>query len=309
VSEQPGPTFLIIGAARSGTTLLSQVLSRHPDVCFTDPKEPHFLAFAGQRVDFVGPGDTDSINRYTITDESGWRGLFEPGAGCTQRGEGSVSTLYYTRTAMENITRYCPDVRLIAVLRDPVDRAFSAYSYLVGRGRETETFERGLDLEEERIAANWHHMWHYTRMGHYSDQLKPFLSAFGEERLLVLGYEDLVGDPAMKLGTCFSFLDLDQAGVEELGEPVNIGGKPQSRSLTQAMSWMRKQAALRTLVRATTPLGARDWLRRSNLKRMQMPEDMKQRLEAHFSDERRALGELLGPNSPSWCGTTSMRGR
>jgi hypothetical protein len=297
-----GPTFLLIGAARSGTTLLSQVLRRHPDVFFTDPKEPHFLAFAGQTVDFVGPGDADSINRYSVTDETAWQRLFEPGADHAQRGDGSVTTLYYPQAAIDNIRRHCPDVRMIALLRNPTDRAFSAYNYLLGRGRESETFEQGLDLEEERIAAHWHHMWHYTRMGHYSEQLEPFLSAFGKDRLLVIGYEDLVADPPTKLGECFSFLGLDQAGIDDLGELVNIGGKPQLRALTRAMNWMRNQETIRRAVRASTPLRARDWLRRSNLKRTQMPDHLRARLDEHYASERQALGTLLGPDAPSWCG-------
>ncbi|MEJ5254778.1 MAG: sulfotransferase [Acidimicrobiales bacterium] len=301
-SPAPGPTFLVIGAARSGTTLLAHVLARHPDVFFTDPKEPHFLAFAGQTVDFAGPGDADTINRYAVTDERRWRALFAPGARSRHRGEGSVTTLYYAPQAIESIRAHCPDVKLIALLRDPVDRAFSAYSYLVGRGWETETFQRALELEEERRARHWHHLWHYTRMGFYSRQLAPFIEAFGRDRLLVIGYEDLVADPAAHLRRIFAFLDLDQHGIDELGAQVNVGGRPQSRTMTRAMNWLRRHERTRALVRTAVPFRLREWVRRRNLERMELPGDTRPTLESLYAAERDALVALLGDDAPSWAG-------
>lgn len=299
-SGDAGPTFLVIGAARSGTTLLCHVLNRHPDVFLTDPKEPHFLAFAGRRLDFQGPGDADSINRFAVTDEARWRALFESGAGHRQRGEGSVSTLYHPEVAIENIRRCCPEVKLIALLRDPVDRAFSAYSYLVGRGLETESFERALELEEQRRASGWHHLWHYTRMGFYARQLVPFIDAFGRDRLLVLGYEDLVAQPAHRLREVFAFLGLDQRGIEDLGAEVNVSGRPQSRALTGAMNWLRRHEAPRALVRTVVPFRLREWVRRTNLERMDLPGETRPMLDALYAPERRELAELLGEDAPSW---------
>lgn len=295
-----GPTFLVIGAARSGTTLLTHVLGRHPDVFLTDPKEPHFLAFAGQAVDFAGPGDADTINRFAVTDEQHWRQLFAPGSNSRHRGEGSVTTLYYAEQAISNIRTHCPDVKMIALLRDPVDRAFSAYSYLVGRGWETESFERGLELEQQRRAMRWHHLWHYTSMGFYSRQLAPFIEAFGRDRLLVVGYEDLVAQPALRLKEIFDFLGLDQHGIDALGAEVNVGGRPHSRTMTRAMNWLRRRERPRAVVRAVVPFRLREWVRRRNLERMELPGPTRPMLESMYAEERDALVELLGHDAPSW---------
>ncbi|MCI0634573.1 MAG: hypothetical protein L0206_11755, partial [Actinobacteria bacterium] len=70
------PNFFVIGAARSGTTSLTEALREHPDVFMTSPKEPHFLAFNGQRVSFIGPGDDVTFNRVACTDLDRYLGLF-----------------------------------------------------------------------------------------------------------------------------------------------------------------------------------------------------------------------------------------
>jgi hypothetical protein len=295
-----GPDFLVIGAARSGTTMLTRVLGGHPDIEFTDPKEPQFLAFAGQTLAFCGPGDAETINRRAVTDEAGWRGLFAALPPVPLKGDGSVSTLYYPDTAIGSIERYCPDVPMIALLRDPVARAHSAWSYVTGRGYETKSFTEGLDLEDERIAAGYHHIWHYTRQGDYADQLRPFIDRFGRDRLLVVEYEALVADPAGQLARIFAFLGTDPAGVDNLGAEVNLGGQNRIRAVQLGINWLRRRERLRAVVRSATPYRTREWVRRRNLKRVEMPAELRPRLEARFADGRRELAELLGPDAPSW---------
>ena len=81
--------------------------------------------------------------------------------------------------------------------------------YMVSLVRETESdFRRGLELEPERI-ANWHHIWHYRRMGLYHKQLQPFVSAIPRDQLLILLYDDFRSNPAQVLRTCYEFLGVD----------------------------------------------------------------------------------------------------
>jgi hypothetical protein len=295
-----GPTFLIVGAARSGTTMLGRTLARHPAVHLTDPKEPHFLAFADRPPSFQGPGDDEYVNRVAITSESAWRSLFRPGLNHLARGEGSVTSLYYSAEAAPNIQRFCPDAKLIAVLREPVSRAFSAWGYLVRLGFETEEFETALDLEDERVAANWQHMWHYTRAGDYSRQLDPFLSSFAPDQLLVLDYDTIRHDPATALRTCFEFLGVPPQPLLDFGREVNSSGAPRNTALAKAMNRLRRHQALRRLVRRSLPYGMRERLRRANLRPLEFPPGAGPRLEARYAGEKLKIKEMLGEAAPQW---------
>jgi Sulfotransferase family len=295
-----GPTFLVIGAARSGSTYLTRMLNSHPEIAICEPKEPHFLAFAGATLAFAGPGDEETINHFAITDEPRWRRLFRPIEGVSEYGDGSVSTLYYHEAAVENIRTHCPDARMIVILRDPTDRAFSAFEYWTGRGFETETFTRGLDLEEQRIRDGYHHIWHYTRMGFYTDQLRPFIDAFGSDRLLVLGYESFMADKAAGLARCCEFLGVGPFPDVDVDVQVNAGGMSRNRFVTQLLRWIRRIPVLRWVIRKVVPWHLRERVRSSTIAQSQMSADERRRLDDLFAEERAALAALLGDDAPPW---------
>ena len=299
-AETGAPTFLVIGAARSGSTYLTRALDRHPRIAICTPKEPHFLAFAGGQPTFTGPGDDETINRLAVTDEQRWRELFRRGSGVDQYGDGSVTTLYFHEEAIANIHRFCPDVKMIVMLRDPVERAFSAFQYWTGRGFEAESFSRGLDLEQERIAAGFQHIWHYTRMGLYAEQLRPFIESFGRDRLLVLGYEDFMADKRAGLRRCTEFLGIDPIPDLDLELEVNAGGVPRNRLLTGAMRRIRRSPALHSVVTRIVPWQVRERIRSTTVTQLTMSDPERSRLESLFAPERRSLHELLGEDAPSW---------
>jgi hypothetical protein len=276
------------------------MLGSHPQIAMCEPKEPHFLAFAGQTLAFVGPGDDETINQFAITDESRWRRLFKPVDGVQVYGDGSVSSLYYHDTAVENIKKFCPDAKLIVILRDPTDRAFSAFEYWTGRGFETETFTRALDLEEKRIRDGYQHIWHYTRMGFYTEQLRPFIETFGRDRVLVIGYESLMADKAAGLARCYGFLSVDPVSDVDVDVKVNAGGMSRNRFVTQMLRWIRRIPLLRWVIRKMVPWHLRERVRASSISHGQMSAEERRRLDDLFADERSALAELLGDDAPAW---------
>lgn len=309
VDPAPGPSFLVIGAGRSGTTLLCHQLSRHPEIRITDPKEPHFLAFPGQALDFRGPGDDVTINRRAVTDPGRWRALFdERGEAGGRRvwGEGSVSTLYYAERSVATIQHHCPDVRLIAVLRDPVERAWSAHQYLAGRGYETEPFDRALDEEDGRRSSGWHHLWHYVAMGRYAQQLQPFVDTFGPDRVLVLDYAQLANEPRSAIGTCHAFLGVAAMRIEDQLPLINASTVPRSQVVAAGMRRLTANDRARNVVRGLLPLSVRERLRRiTSSPPASLPEACRARLDETFHEERRQLRELLGADAPGWVGVTA----
>ncbi|MGY1691430.1 sulfotransferase family protein [Geodermatophilus sp. SYSU D01105] len=299
------PDFLVIGAARSGTTALTSFLGEHPDVFVSSPKEPHFLAFPEGAPRFTGPGDDDLVNRVAVRDPETWLRLFA-GRPEARRGEGSVTTLAYPAAAVPAVERWCaPGCRLVAVLRDPVDRAFSSWQYLRSRGHDAGSFEEGLAAEEERIAAGWSHMWHFARLSRYAEHLAPFAAGSGD-RLLVLVQEELAADPAGQLRRVFAFLDVDPDVPVHTDRRVNEGGLPRSRGVAGALNVVRRSAAARRVVTRAVPERYRERIRSANLRRETVDPETRRRLATSFAGDLRDLQELLGRRLP-WPSAEGVR--
>ncbi len=103
-----GPTFLVVGGARCGTSALSEGLRAHPRVFVTEPKEPHYFALHGREVDFSGPGDERTINQVAVTDRDAYLRLYPREHDFLALGDGSVSTLYYHQHAIAEIAAVNP---------------------------------------------------------------------------------------------------------------------------------------------------------------------------------------------------------
>ena len=154
------PNFLIIGSAKAGTTSLHYYLNQHPEIYMTAVKEPRFFALEGKNLNFSGP-DKDIINSTSVTTYEEYIALFEEVS--SEKAIGETSPLYlYSEKAIQRIHHYLPDVKLIVILRNPIDRAFSCYTHLLREGYESLSFADSLKAEEGRIHDNWAHLWHYT---------------------------------------------------------------------------------------------------------------------------------------------------
>ena len=154
------PTFLIIGAMKAGTTSLYHYVGQHPQIYMSPVKEPQFFTFENEALDFHGPGDWH-ITHQIVKDLENYRKLFQ---GVTEEraiGEASTVYLYSSRTA-ERIHSYIPDAKLIAILRDPVERAYSNYVQAIHSDREPlDDFLQAFREEQNRIRKKWLYFWHY----------------------------------------------------------------------------------------------------------------------------------------------------
>jgi len=301
------PNFLIIGAARSGTTALASFMSEHPDVFMSTPKEPHFLAFDSP-VRFSGPGDDNLFNDIVFTDEKSWLGLFDK-ATEKRRGEGSVTTLWKPHTSIPRIDRLCdPEVRLIAVLRDPVDRAFSNFLYLRSRGNEGGDFPTCLDLEQQRIADGWSHMWQFATLSNYADQIQPFAEHYGD-RLLVVLQEDFETNPGDVLARVFRHLDIDPTVRVDTDREVNRGGVPKSAALSKVVNSLRSNATIKGTVKRIVPQRSRERLRTALLRRPTIPDDTRSRLVEQFRPGIIELEQILDRDLSVWPSRNEIRPR
>jgi hypothetical protein len=294
------PSFLVIGAAKSGTTALWAYLRQHPDVFMPDLKEPHHFAFPPDRPApaFQGPGAT--IHE-AVTDRSAYEALFA-GAG-TARAVGEASALYlYLPDAAERIATAIPEVRLVAVLRQPAERAFSSFQHLRRQGREpAESFEEGLAREAERIRDGWGFLWRYRDLGHYPAQLRRYRERVPADRLLVHLYDDLVEDPLGVVQRTYRFLGVDSGFGPDLSARLNVGGVPRSGWRGQLLgrgSPLRRASGRLLPRRLRRRVGA--LADRQALERASLDPATRRSLTEEFRPEIEELAALLGRDLGAW---------
>jgi hypothetical protein len=314
-----GPTFLVAGGARCGTTGLVEGLREHPDVAVIEPKEPHYFALHRLGAAFTAPGDEHTINRVAVTDRERYLALFPTarpdGSPYTALGEGSVSTLYYPDESIPEILRLNPAMRVVVLLRDPVERAHSAYGYMRARGLEPEEdFLAAVAREEERKAAGWHHIWHYTGMSRYADDLTAFHDAFPADQLGVWFYDDLNRDYATTVAEVLTFIGVPTTAAEVGEVPrVNVSGQPRSRVFHEVIKRATAQPALRTAVKRATSYRFREAVRRRALRTDDLPAGAREQLGPVFADDLARLADLLprmlppGRRVPDWVTSEATR--
>jgi hypothetical protein len=228
------PNFFIIGAHKAGTTSLYHYLNQHPQVYMSPIKEPSFfnhdITPDGKLVKrrFEGPGRRRLAPKFADIEE--YRALYRGVKG--EKAIGEASPLYICAPGTpERIKRHVPEARAIALLRNPADRAYSAFLHAVRGGRETvNDFAQVLREEEGRIGDNWNYVFRYRTGGLYYERLKRYYEVFGRERVGVWLAEDLRGDPASVTQDVFRFLEVDDTFVADTSSRHNPAGVPESEA-------------------------------------------------------------------------------
>lgn len=210
------PDFLLLGAPKCGTSALHAALARHPGLFLSTPKEPKFFLTDGPPpTSGGGPGDVPTWGEH-VWRRADYEALFDAAPPGTLRGE-STTFYLYDRDAQRRIAKLVPDARLIAVLRDPVERAHSNWAHLRGAQLEPEAdFLRALDTEQERVAGGWAHFWHYAALGRYGEQLDDLFGLVPREQVLLLRYRDLRERPGETVDAVCRFLGVEAGVVTEV---------------------------------------------------------------------------------------------
>ncbi|MBA2415666.1 MAG: sulfotransferase [Geodermatophilaceae bacterium] len=296
------PTFLIAGAARAGTTSLAEGLRTHPRVFVTQPKEPHYFALHGCPANFQGPGDADTVNRVAVTDRDDYLSLYPKAHDFLALGDGSVSTLYYAERAAPEIVRMNPDMRIVVILREPVDRAYSGFQYLKTRGFEMSTdFLAAVAEEPRRKDENWHHLWHYTSMSRYAGDLRVLQDALGRERVGVWFYDDLEADYQGTLRGIQAFLGLPEDSTQDLDVPrVNVSGTPKLAAVQRGIQAATGNEFVRRTVKSLTTYRFRERIRRGGLRSSTVTAEERAELAPRFADDLAELSPLVDHPLPAW---------
>jgi hypothetical protein len=293
------PDFLVIGAARAGTTALYEGLRGHPDIFLTPVKETNYFSYAGTKPDVKGPG-ADFINN-SMTDLSDYRTQFAEARPGQMLGE--ISPLYlFEPDAPKNICDAVPDVRLIAILRNPIDQAWSHFLYARHHAIEAEAdFVRALDLEEERLAQGWQPLFGYSRFPRYGEQLARYFAQFPQEQILILDYDDFRTDAVAFQAQICRFIGVNDTYQAEVGKQVNAGGSPRSRFLQELIMRPNALTAPARVLPLSWRRAIRDRLAGRNVgTRQEMPEAARAILGKRLADDVAALSDLLGRDYSHW---------
>jgi hypothetical protein len=301
------PTFLVIGAAKSGTTSLYAHLRSHPDVFMSDVKEPNYFAFVDHKPSYRGITWRRLKSPPAVTDTGEYRRLFDAATTETALGEASVIYLYLPWCAGQ-IRRYLPETRLVVILRNPVERAFSQHQHAVRDGIEPlADFDAALDAEPQRVRDNWSPIYHYAVRGRYYDQLHRYYDVFEPDRNRVYLYDDYRKNPSAVVCDLYAFVGVDPTFTPDLDRTFNVSGVPKSRLLFDAYQKV-VEAARR---RASTPLAGRLLHGRLTAKlssaavsamlaKRAMPERARERLREYYRDDVSKLEDLLGRDLSAW---------
>lgn len=297
------PDFFVIGVPKAGTTALHVALARHPQLFMSEIKEPKYFLCDGPPPQRGGPGDAKSF-RERVWRRADYEALFASAPAGTLRGE---STPFYLHTpdAQRRLHDAVPHARLIALLRDPVDRAHSNWTHLWSAGLEPEQdFVKACRLEDQRTAAGWAPFWRYLDLGRYGEQLQRLYTRFSREQVLVLRYHQLHDEPERTLERICAFLGVETGVITEIpAENVTTHATPSHRNRMLA-ALLRAGAAIERYLPRTAWRSTEAFLsqRIQTEQRRREPLTAVQRAELlpSFEQDIMLLEELTGLGFDEW---------
>ncbi len=228
------PDVFILGFTKCATTSLYNQLMQHPGVARTKRKEPHyhFANIVGDT--FSGPADQDTVRQMFVVDKATYQSLYEPGKVSV---DGSAMSVEHP-DVLKSINFDYPNAKCIIMLRDPIDRAFSAYAHLVRDARETRTFSQAIRHELSGARKNHLPIWQNIQSSRYVDATQFARRLFGD-RLLVISYHDYARNNQQVMDRVAQFTGLEP--IDWKPDFANRSGIPRSKVFQKIL--MRRSLA------------------------------------------------------------------
>lgn len=284
------PNFFIVGAPKAGTTSLYHYLESHPDIYMSPVKEPNYFSHE------------DIVKQDLFYNEKGIASLAEYEAlfnGATTEkaiGEASVSYLFYD-SVPGKIKKRVPDARIIIMLRNPVDRAFSHFSMDKRLGYVNESFE---SIFEHTGKSKLSHLYYqqYIELGNYYKQVKRYLDIFPKEQIKIFLLRDMKTDTPQLVKQLYKFLDVDENFVADVSEKFNSNAAPR----TKLMSRLYQNQKLRSNIRRVLPANTVETVKKFLFtpKKESLPDELVVKLKAYYKSDIEQLENLLQKDLKVW---------
>lgn len=293
------PDFLIIGAFKCGTSSLVDYLGQHPDVYLPWLQEPNFFAYdpddpGGEQAGSRPEIERAVYQRHRTRTREQYAALFEEAPEGALVGECSPEYLR-SRECCGRIAAALPDVKLIAILRDPAERAYSDYQAFVRDGLEHESFLTAIERQPSLEPGH-----QYVCTGFYGQQLAPFLDAFPREHIRVLLTEELRSSGEQVLRDTTRWLGADPSWDPDLRLTRNISGRPRNAAVATAYRLRRR---LRPYVKPVIPSWVQapvDTALARGLVREPLPPQARQRLVDLYREDVLRLQDRLDKDLSAW---------
>lgn len=293
------PDFLVVGAARSGTTTLHSYLMQHPQIFLPKVKEPGFFVFEGEGINYVKGKFAFAIRSFEE-----YNRLFGRARDDQKKGEMSTPYLYLYEKTIATLKKYYNDyndIRIVMLLRNPVDRAFSQYKWRVRDGREPLSFEEAVYAESKRKKENFSFDYYYVDRGYYFNQVKAYLENFSDVHIMLTN--DFMEDPQKELKNLCRFLGVDDFDFRKERDQ-NESGMPRSKILSRLVTtesrfkfkiWYALPDKLRKSIRSSFNFMNSE--RNSSLK---LSSSMREKLVRLYTADILKLQQLIGRDLSGW---------
>jgi hypothetical protein len=297
------PDFCVIGAPKAGTTALHAALAQHPDLFMSAVKEPKFFLCDGSPPRQNGPGDAHSAREW-VWRRDAYEALFAGAPAGAVRGE-STPLYLADPDALRRMRALIPEAKLIVIVRDPVDRAYSNWTHLWSDGLEPiGDFVTACGEEDARQAAGWAPFWRYLGLGRYGEQLETLYDIYPREQVHVLRYKQLVDTPRETLNRICEFLGVAPDVVVALPEQ-NVSTYVEPTVTTRVLQLLLRTGAtvgqlFPPQVWRTASVPLLRALKNRHRNRPELSAADRALLVTRFADDIRVLERLTGESYEDW---------
>lgn len=292
------PNFLVIGAPKCGTTSLYYYLRQHPDIYLPVQKELHYFSYKQLSDNANGPGDRQVLSSL-CSSQGQYSKNFDAVKAELAIGEISPSYLYYG--VHQEIKKDLGVIKIVVMLRNPIDKAYSQYMHMIRDQRETLSFHEALLAEESRRERKWSDIWRYAESSLYAERLRDYISVFGHENVYIINFDEFVKDSQTVMSSLFNFLGLDARVKISTDSIYNRTGKSRSTILANFLS---KPNPLKSVVKHISPDAWRIALRLkimdyNTAKKDEIDGHSREYLREYFAKDVSKLETMIG-NELNW---------
>jgi len=287
------PKLIVGGVSKSGTTALYCYLLQHPEICLSEKKELHYFSRQWLEKSVSGPGDRFILAEIPKTFDE-YLSYFQHCNESKVAIDISPSYLFHYQSA-DKIKKYLGLVKIIFILRNPIEKSFSQYMHNVSEGLENLSFEQALAAESKRESEGYSDMWLYKKSGLYADAIEYFQKVLGSANVKLFYYEEYLRDPASVLREICKFAGVNSDFEFKDVLDINRSGRPKSVMIAKLLSPNTFTYLLRRIIPNALGRNIRRLLKYSNIgEKPAISEKTRTDLSLFFADEISRVESIVG---------------